>query len=273
MTPGLRHHAMVALHHGCDSHAHRKPHCLACLRPTTNSCWPASCRTREYPCLSLPALALCACAPTQPGHNPHSSLLTLTSWPNGQLALMEWLPMLLALVSPHYTSAYTFARGTHQPSPIGSARGCTDLEELLRDPQDYAEAIDLCFDDQFSCPHAKPFVGEAMILGSSEDNPAMIQLKDSDDWLTALVPVPPWLPSQSVAATAPASSRRATTRATTVSVRTSPASKAHVAFSQPRGPCLPCVGSCAAPRLWPSSAPPLLPSSAAGDGADSSSSP
>ena len=73
VTPGLRHHAMTALHHGCDSHAHRKPHCLACLRPTTNSCRPASCRTRECPCLSLPALALCACAsrPTQPRHRPH----------------------------------------------------------------------------------------------------------------------------------------------------------------------------------------------------------
>ena len=107
-----------------------------------------------------------------------------------QLALMEWLPMLLALVSPHYTSAYTFARGTHQPSPIGSARGCTDLEELLRDPQDYAEAIDLCFDDQFSCPHAKAFVGEAMINGgSSGGNPAMIQIKDSNNWLPALEPV------------------------------------------------------------------------------------
>ena len=98
--------------------------------------------------------------------------------------------MLLALVSPHYTSAYTFARGTHQPSPIGSARGCTDLEELLRDPQDYAEAIDLCFDDQFSCPHAKAFVGEAMINGgSSGGNPAMIQIKDSNNWLPALEPV------------------------------------------------------------------------------------
>ena len=76
VTPGLRHHAMAALHHGCDSHAHRTPHCLAWLRPTTN--------THECPCLSLPALALCACAarPTQPRHNPHSSLLTLTSWPN-----------------------------------------------------------------------------------------------------------------------------------------------------------------------------------------------
>lgn len=98
--------------------------------------------------------------------------------------------MLLALVSPHYTSAYTFAQGTHQPPSIGSARGCTDLDELLNDPRHYAEAIDLCFDEQFSCPHAKPFVGEAMILGStSGDDPAMVQIKDSDDWLTALVPV------------------------------------------------------------------------------------
>ena len=107
-----------------------------------------------------------------------------------QFALMERLPMLLALVSPHYTSAYTFAQGTHQPPSIGSARGCTDLDELLNDPRHYAEAIDLCFDEQFSCPHAKPFVGEAMILGStSGGDPAMVQIKDSDDWLTALVPV------------------------------------------------------------------------------------
>ena len=90
--------------------------------------------------------------------------------------------MLLALVSPLYTSAgYTFARGTHQPPPFGSARGCTDLEELLTDPRDYADAIDLCFDDQFSCPHAKPFVGEAIINASSGGNPAMVQIKDSND--------------------------------------------------------------------------------------------
>ena len=105
---------------------------------------------------------------------------------------MEWLPVLLALVSPLYTSAaYTFARGTHQPPPFGSARGCTDLEELLTDPRDYADAIDLCFDDQFSCPHAKPFVGEAMIKASSGGNPAIVQIKDSNDWLPALEPVHP----------------------------------------------------------------------------------
>ena len=100
--------------------------------------------------------------------------------------------MLLALVSPLYTSAgYTFARGTHQPPPFGSARGCTDLEELLTDPRDYADAIDLCFDDQFSCPHAKPFVGEALINASSGGNPAMVQIKDSNDWLPALEPAHP----------------------------------------------------------------------------------
>ena len=98
--------------------------------------------------------------------------------------------MLLVLVSPYYTSAYTFARGTHQPPPIGSARDCTDLEELLKDPRHYAEAIDLCFDDQFSCTDAKPFVGEAMINGSSGGgNPAMIQIRDSNNWLPALEPL------------------------------------------------------------------------------------
>jgi len=103
---------------------------------------------------------------------------------------MDWLPMLLVLVSPYYTSAYTFARGTHQPPPIGSARDCTDLEELLKDPRHYAEAIDLCFDDQFSCTDAKPFVGEAMINGSSGGgNPAMIQIRDSNNWLPALEPL------------------------------------------------------------------------------------
>ena len=100
--------------------------------------------------------------------------------------------MLLALVSPLYTSAaYTFARGTHQPPPFGSARGCTDLEELLTDSRDYADAIDLCFDDQFSCPHAKPVVGEAMINASSGGTPAMVQIKDSNDWLPALEPAHP----------------------------------------------------------------------------------
>ena len=100
--------------------------------------------------------------------------------------------MLLALVSPLYTSAgYTFARGTHQPPPFGSARGCTDPEELLTDPRDYADAIDLCFDDQFSCPHAKPVVGEAMINASSGGTLAMVQIKDSNDWLPALEPAHP----------------------------------------------------------------------------------
>ena len=47
---------------------------------------------------------------------------------------------------------------------------------------------------QFSCPRAEPFVGMAMILGFSEDNPqtgerAMVQLEGSDIWLPALVPM------------------------------------------------------------------------------------
>ena len=142
------------------------------------------------PCLCL------RCVPAVLGpHRPGTNLTRLSSpYPLGrlQLALMEWLPMLLALVPPLYTSAgYTFARGTHQPPPFGSARGCTDLEELLTDPRDYADAIDLCFDDQFSCPLAKPFVGEAMINASSGGTPAMVQIKDSNDWLPALEPAHP----------------------------------------------------------------------------------
>ena len=86
-------------------------------------------------------------------------------------------------------ASYTFARGTIQPPPIGSAQDCTDLDNLLIDPRRFAEAIDVCFDAQFSCSHAEPFVGEAMIKGSSGGNPAMIQIKDSNNWLPALVPV------------------------------------------------------------------------------------
>ena len=86
------------------------------------------------PCLCL------RCVPAVLGpHRPGTNLTRLSSpYPLGrlQLALMEWLPMLLALVPPLYTSAgYTFARGTHQPPPFGSARGCTRAgSERLSEP-------------------------------------------------------------------------------------------------------------------------------------------
>lgn len=154
----------------------------------SHSCPPAETFSRSRPTCDQGAHALRS-------HRPGTNVTRLSSpFPLGrlQLALMEWLPMLLALISPLYTSAaYTFARGTHQPPPFGSSRGCTDLEELLTDPRDYADAIDLCFDDQFSCPHAKPFVGEAMINASSGGNPATVQIKDSTDWLPALEPAHP----------------------------------------------------------------------------------
>ena len=55
-------------------------------------------------------------------------------------------------------------------------------------------AIDVCFDPQFSCSHAEPFVGTAMILAKSEGDPqtgkqASVRIEGSDRWLPALVPV------------------------------------------------------------------------------------
>ena len=111
-----------------------------------------------------------------PPREIHRALLLMTSPP----AHNAGLPV---------GASYTFARGTIQPPPIGSAQDCTDLDNLLIDPRRFAEAIDVCFDAQFSCSHAEPFVGEAMIKGSSGGNPAMIQIKDSNNWLPALVPV------------------------------------------------------------------------------------
>ena len=88
---------------------------------------------------------------------------------------------------------YTFAHGTFQPPPSGPAAGCTDLDSRLS-AQHLAEAVDVCFDAQFSCSHAEPFVGMAMVRGLSEGSSqtgeqASIQIEGSDTWLPALVPV------------------------------------------------------------------------------------
>ena len=52
----------------------------------------------------------------------------------------------------------------------------------------------MCFDAQFSCSHAEPFVGTAMILAKSEGDPqtgkqASVRIEGSETWLPALVPV------------------------------------------------------------------------------------
>ena len=90
---------------------------------------------------------------------------------------------------PHFT----FAHGTFQPPPSSSVLGCSDLDDRLSD-QHLTEAIDVCFDAQFSCSRAEPFVGMAMIGGLSGGNPqagkqASIRVEGSDSWLPALVPV------------------------------------------------------------------------------------
>ena len=51
----------------------------------------------------------------------------------------------------------------------------------------------MCFDAQFSCSHAEPFFGTAMILAKSEGDPrtgkqASVRIEGSDRWLPALVP-------------------------------------------------------------------------------------
>ena len=91
------------------------------------------------------------------------------------------------------SSHYTFARGTFQPRPIGAVRGCAALDYQLSGPH-LNEAIDVCFDRQFACAHASPFVGMAMIRGQSDGNPqageqASVRLEGSDLWLPALVPM------------------------------------------------------------------------------------
>ena len=109
-------------------------------------------------------------------------------------------PLPLPPASPHFT----FAHGTFQPPSSGSALGCADLDDQLSGLH-LAEAIDVCFDPQFSCSDAEPFVGMAMIRGVSEGDPqtgeqASIQIEGTDSWLPALVPVH-----------APRGSRRTTT--------------------------------------------------------------
>lgn len=127
----------------------------------------------------------------------------------------QWMPMFLAeavLQPPHMPpppplspthmalppSHYTFAHGTFQPPSTGSAHLCTDLDNLLNDTH-LAEAIDMCFDANFSCAHAIPFVGMARIVGmmhtsmsngsSQSKAETTIQFEGSDIWLPALVPV------------------------------------------------------------------------------------
>ena len=57
-----------------------------------------------------------------------------------------------------HLAAYHFAQGTFQPPAASSALGCSDLDGLMSDdpgPVDLNAAIDVCFDRQFSCSHAK----------------------------------------------------------------------------------------------------------------------
>ena len=101
---------------------------------------------------------------------------------------------MLAFHPAFHLGAYHFAHGTFQPAAAGSTRGCADIDRLLGGRPRLAEAIDVCFDAQFSCSHAEPFVGTATILGGSEGDPqygeqASIQIEGSDTWLPALVPV------------------------------------------------------------------------------------
>ena len=57
-----------------------------------------------------------------------------------------------------HLAAYHFAHGTFQPTAASSARGCSELDGLLggdQGPVDLNAALDVCFDAQFSCSHAK----------------------------------------------------------------------------------------------------------------------
>jgi hypothetical protein len=57
-----------------------------------------------------------------------------------------------------HLAAYHFAHGTFQPTATGSTTGCFDLDSLLGGdpaPDDLNAALDVCFDPQFSCSHAK----------------------------------------------------------------------------------------------------------------------
>ena len=57
-----------------------------------------------------------------------------------------------------HLAAYHFAHGTFQPTATSSARGCSELDSLLGGgpgPVDLNAAVDVCFDAQFKCSHAK----------------------------------------------------------------------------------------------------------------------
>ena len=57
-----------------------------------------------------------------------------------------------------HLAAYHFAHGTFQPIATSSARGCSELDDLLGGGPDQINlnaALDVCFDAQFSCLHAK----------------------------------------------------------------------------------------------------------------------
>ena len=142
----------------------------------------------------------------------------------------QWLPLLLAAAVPPSaspspppmppssppssppppsppasppSSQYTFALGTFASEPSDVSLGCADLDKLLEtdDTSVLASAVDMCFDANFSCDHAKPFVGMATIEGimysiSPEDGGAIhskaqmtVQLEGSDSKLSALIPL------------------------------------------------------------------------------------
>jgi hypothetical protein len=64
---------------------------------------------------------------------------------------------MLAFQAFHF-AAYHFAHGTFQPTATGSALGCSELDSLLgggQAPVDLNAALDVCFDPQFACSHAK----------------------------------------------------------------------------------------------------------------------
>ena len=57
-----------------------------------------------------------------------------------------------------HLAAYHFAHGTFQPTATSSARGCSELDSLLGGGPGQINlnaALDVCFDAQFSCSHAK----------------------------------------------------------------------------------------------------------------------
>ena len=57
-----------------------------------------------------------------------------------------------------HLAAFHFAHGTFQPTATSSARGCSELDGLLGGGPGQINlnaALDVCFDAQFSCSHAK----------------------------------------------------------------------------------------------------------------------